>query len=258
MIAVPAVPPSPAIVRVQEGRAPVRVGGGRDAAERFVRSQLKVPRVDSSSWKPSFDLNWVIGFGSARRRVAFFARGTYLGTGDDFGNVGHLGQLLRRTRNEATFALTLFRLQDPRCCPKGRTITARFGWNGKRVVLTRPLLREGLEPAEGLQMPSRNIGCIFSQSPRYVRCDVRTGLRPPPPRPSSCDLDWGYGLEMTLVSRPKTLCAGDTTLGQGPVLAYGASLEIEGFTCVSQRVGLRCTNRARHGFFLSRERWRKF
>lgn len=258
MIALPAVPLAPAIVRVQEGHAPVRVGGGRAAAERFVRSHINMPQVDSSAWKPGFDLNWTVGFGTGKRRVAFFARGTYLGTGDDFGRIGHLGQSLLRTHNEATFALTLFRLQDSRCCPKGRTINARFRWNGKRLVLTRALLREGLEPAEGLQTPSRNIGCIFGQSPRYVRCDVRRGLRPRPPRPSGCDLDWGYGLELTLVSRPKTLCAGDTALGQGPVLAYGASLKIEGFTCLSQRVGLRCANPARHGFFLSRQRWRKF
>jgi hypothetical protein len=258
MIAVPAVPPAPAIVRVQEGHAPVRVGAGRDAAERFVRFHLHVPQVDSSAWGPAFDLNWIVGFGSAQRRVAFFTRGKYVGTVDDFGAIGQFGQLTRRTRSEATFALTLFRFQDPRCCPRGRTINARFGWNGKRLVLTRTLLREGVEPAEGLQTPSRNIGCIFSQSPRFVRCDVRTGLRPAPPRPRGCDLDWAYALEMTLVSRPKTLCAGDTALGQGPILAYGASLKIEGFSCVSQRVGLRCTNRARHGFFLSRQRWRKF
>jgi hypothetical protein len=258
MILVPAVPAAPAIVRVQEAAAPVQVGAGRVAAERYVRSRLNLPRVDSSAWKSAFELNWVVGSSGAKRRIAFFARGAYVGAGEDFGNVGHFGQLLRRTGDEATFALTLFRLQDPRCCPKGRTINARFRWSGRRLVLTRTLLREGLEPAEGLQLPSRNIGCIFSQSPRGVRCDVRTGLRPRPARPRGCDLDWGYGFEMTLVSRPKTFCAGDTALGQGPVLAYGASLRIEGFTCTSQRTGLRCTNRAGHGFFLSRERWRRF
>jgi hypothetical protein len=47
-------------------------------------------------------------------------------------------------------------------------------------------------------------------------------------------------------------------LSQGPVLAYGATLRIVGFTCVSQRAGVRCTNGARHGFFLSRQSWRTF
>jgi hypothetical protein len=258
MIVVPAAPSAPAIVRVQEGAAPIRVGGGRTGAERYVRSRFHVPQVDASAWKPSRRLNWVVGFGGSKRRVAFFAGGSYVGTVEDFGNIGHIGQLLRRTSDEATFALTLFRLQDARCCPKGRTINARLRWNGARLVLTRPLLKEGVETAEGLQLPSRNIGCIFSQSPRSVRFDVRTGLRPRPPRPAGCELDWGYGFVMTPVSRPKTFCAGDTALAQGPVLAYGARLDIEGFTCLSQRTGLRCTNRARHGFLLARERWRTF
>ncbi len=249
----------PALVRIQEGPIPVAAGVGAEAAKRYVRTHLPVSSMDADDWKPSLVLNWVIvSKGETYRRVAFFARGRYVGTDEDFGAIGQLGQLGPRTSNTATFAMTLFRTQDPRCCPMGRTMNVRFHWNGRRLVQTRPLLREGVEPAEGLQMPSRNIGCIFSQSPRYVRCDVRSGLKPAPPRPRGCDLDWAYGLEMTPVSRPKTFCAGDTALAQGPVLAYGAKLRIEGFTCVSQRTGLRCANRAGHGFVLSRQRWRRF
>jgi hypothetical protein len=258
MIVVPVVAQPPALVRVQEGPAPAAAGPGAAAAERYVRSRLRFPQVDSSAWKSGFSLNWVVGFDSTTRRIAFFANTRYVGSDLDFGNLGQVGQLGQRSSTAATFAETLFRTQDQRCCPKGRTIDVRFRWNGSRLVQTRPLLREGLEPAEGLQMPSRNIGCIFSRSPQYVRCDVRTGLRPPPPRPKNCDLDWAYGLEMTVTSRAHTFCAGDTALGQGPVLAYGATLKILGFTCSSQRVGLRCANRAGHGFFLSRERWRTF
>jgi hypothetical protein len=259
MIAVPAVPPAPALVRVHESPAPVRVGLGRAAAERYVRSRFHLPYVDADQWRPRFVLNWVIGRrGASGRRTAFFARGRYLGSDSDSAWIGKIGRLETRTSTKATFALTLFRTQDPRCCPQGRTIRVRFHWNGKRLIQTRRLLRQGIELSEGLQMPSRNIGCIFSRSPRSMRCDVRSGLRPPPPRPRGCDLDWAYALEMAPMSRPKVLCAGDTVLGQGPILPYGATLRIEGFTCLSQRVGLRCTNRARHGFLLSRERWRRF
>jgi hypothetical protein len=134
----------------------------------------------------------------------------------------------------------------------------RFRWNGARLFATRPLLRAGVEPAEALQLPSRNIGCMFNRSPRTLRCDVRTGLKPAPPRPRGCDLDWAYGLELTAASRPHTFCAGDTVLSQGPVLAYGSRLHLEGFTCLSQRAGLQCTNPAGHGFFLSRRRWKVF
>jgi LppP/LprE lipoprotein len=248
-----------ALVRVQEGPAAITVQVGEATAKRFVRSRLHVSDVAASAWRPKFALNWIIASkGESYRRVAFFARGKFLGTDYDFGDIGQLGQVGPRSGNQAEFALTLFRSQDRRCCPMGRTIDARFRWNGTRLVETRSLLREGVEPAEGVQLPSRNIGCIFSRSPRYVRCDVRSGLKPAPPRPAGCDLDWAYGLQMTPVSKPKTFCAGDTALAQGPILAYGATLRIEGFTCLSQRSGLRCTNRAGHGFFLSRQRQRVF
>jgi hypothetical protein len=258
LIAVPLAPAPPALVRVQEGPAPVAVGPGLSAADRYVRLRLRFPRVDSHEWKSGFALNWIVGFYPTGNRVAFFVGSRYVGSDLDFGNIGRLGRLGRRSSAEATFAETLFRTQDQRCCPKGRTIDVKFRWNGRRLVATRPLLREGLEPAEGLQTPSRNIGCIFGRSPQYVRCDVRPGLRLPPPRPKNCDLDWAYGLEMTVTSRPHTFCAGDTVLAQGPVLAYGATLRILGFTCRSERIGLRCANRGEHGFFLARESWRVF
>ncbi len=248
----------PAIVRIQEGPAPVFVGGGPVAAARYVRSHLGVLPVDETGWQPSLRLNYVVGFVGNRRRIAFFVAGKYVGSDVGFGALGQLGQVMSRAKDEVVFALTLYRGTDQRCCPKGRTLNARFRWNGKRLVEIRPLLREGLEPPEGLQLPSRNIGCIFGQSPRYIRCDVRSGLKPAPPRPRGCDLDWAYGLAMSPVSRPKTFCAGGTALAEGPVLAYGATLRIEGFTCLSRRIGLRCTSRAGHGFFLSRQHWRVF
>jgi hypothetical protein len=223
-----------------------------------MRVRFHVPQVDSSAWKPRQVLNWVVGFGGrSERRIAFFGGGRYLGSDADFGGIGRVGQPGARGRLAASFALTVYRLQDRPCCPTGRTIAVRFSLVAGRLRFVRPLLRPGIEVAEGLQMPSRNIGCIFSM-PSFVRCDVRTGLRPRPLRPAGCDLDWGYGLEMTAVSRPTTFCAGDTALATGPILAYSATVRLLGFTCRSQRSGLRCTNRAGHGFSLARERWRRF
>ena len=43
-----------------------------------------------------------------------------------------------------------------------------------------------------------------------------------------------------------------------PVLAYGRTWRGGVFTCLSQAIGLRCSNRVGHGFFLSRERWYRF
>src|SRR5262249_21120360 len=97
----------------------------------------------------------------------------------------------------------------------------------------------------------------FASSDRpYLRCDIGGGLHPLPPRPKSCDLDWGYGYELIgATGRAKTFCAGDTAHDRhSPVLAYGRAWKRGPFTCTSRATGLRCANRVHHGFFLSRER----
>ena len=124
-------------------------------------------------------------------------------------------------------------------------------------------LTAGSASADGtgfFQTPSKNIGCIYvapfaSTDKPSLRCDIGGGLHPLPPRPKRCDLDWGYGYEMIGGSgRAKTFCAGDTAKDpRAPVLQYGRTWKKGPFTCVSQRIGLRCTNLVRHGFFLSRE-----
>jgi hypothetical protein len=59
--------------------------------------------------------------------------------------------------------------------------------------------------------------------------------------------------------RARTLCAGDTVVNRNaPVLDYGEKKKIGGFTCKSRTSGLRCRNKADHGFFLSRADIRKF
>jgi hypothetical protein len=109
------------------------------------------------------------------------------------------------------------------------------------------------------QTPSGNIGCIYvgpfaSIDRPYLRCDIGGGLHPLPPRPRNCDLDWGYGYSMSDTGRATTFCAGDTAKDpRAPILRYGRTWHKGPFTCVSQRIGLRCANRARRGFFLSRQ-----
>jgi len=106
------------------------------------------------------------------------------------------------------------------------------------------------------QLPSRNIGCAYNASPTFLRCDVRSGLKPVPRR--KCELDW-TGLEMGPTRRPTPSCAGDTAmLPNAPVLRYGSTWRKGGFACRSRTTGLRCTNRAGHGFTLSRQAWRIF
>ncbi len=72
--------------------------------------------------------------------------------------------------------------------------------------------------------PSGNIGCIgeTARVGNTVRCDIRDRNWAPPPRPASCGLDWGQGLTLDRVGRARFVCAGDTALNTGRVLAYGA------------------------------------
>jgi hypothetical protein len=112
--------------------------------------------------------------------------------------------------------------------------------------------------------PSGNIACNyasgFDRIPAYVRCDVASGLHDPTPRrPKNCDLEYGDSIGMSKRGRPGLTCHGDTVRDRhARVIAYGHTWRHDGFTCLSQAIGLRCTNLSRHGFFLSRERWYTF
>jgi Family of unknown function (DUF6636) len=107
----------------------------------------------------------------------------------------------------------------------------------------------------GFRLPSGNIGCLYGPG-AVLRCDILSGLRPEPR--AACELDW-TGLTLGATGRAHPTCAGDTAFDRStPVLRYGRARRLGPFRCVSRRTGLRCSNRARHGFFLSRTRWRTF
>jgi hypothetical protein len=125
------------------------------------------------------------------------------------------------------------------------------------VASTGAALAAGGQSA--FQTPSKNIGCIYlgptGKDKVYFRCDIGGGLHPVPPKPKNCDLDWGYGYEMnSATGRAFTFCAGDTAkVPSAPVLQYGKTWHRGPFTCLSQSIGLKCWNLAKHGFFLSRQ-----
>ena len=114
----------------------------------------------------------------------------------------------------------------------------------------------------GFRTPSGNIGCMYASDPSFapnLRCDIRSRLRPVPPRPAKCDLDWGDSYELNLTGRARLTCHGDTAIDpRARVLAYGVTWRRNGFSCVSRLAGLTCRNRSGHGFFLSRKRSYRF
>jgi hypothetical protein len=106
------------------------------------------------------------------------------------------------------------------------------------------------------RMPSKNIECAELTGARAtLRCDIRSGVKPLPPKPASCEFDWGAGYVMARRGRAHVSCVSDSVHSPSArVLRYGTTWRRDGFTCLSRRVGLRCRNASGHGFFLSRER----
>ena len=115
-------------------------------------------------------------------------------------------------------------------------------------------------PADAAVMfssPTKNIGCALDRG--GVRCDIRQRDWRPPPKPPSCELDWGFGLVLDRAGRGQFVCAGDTVLGSRRTLAYGRSIQRGRFRCVSRERAMRCVNRRNgHGFALSKQFARRF
>lgn len=104
--------------------------------------------------------------------------------------------------------------------------------------------------------PSKNIGCLGDRT--FLRCDiVRTTVKPPP-KPRSCEFDWGNAFGLGPKSRGRRLCVSDSALGGRRILRYGQTLRTGRIVCRSRREGLTCTNPSGHGFFLSRQRIKLF
>jgi len=120
-----------------------------------------------------------------------------------------------------------------------------------------PDLRTVLEHTVFLQSPSHNIACLIESG--GVRCDIRNHSWKSPPKPSSCEFDYGGGLSLGRSGKGHYTCASDTLLGTGKVLPYGQSRSLGRFRCTSRTSGMRCVNRRNgHGFVLATESVRLF
>lgn len=109
--------------------------------------------------------------------------------------------------------------------------------------------------------PTGNIRCgVFTPgqySESLLRCDIRTGLKPKVKRPKSCQYDFGSTLELGAGGGVKIGCVSDAVGQAKKVLGYGQTFRKAPFTCKSTRAGLTCKNSTGHGFFLSKQRWRR-
>lgn len=110
----------------------------------------------------------------------------------------------------------------------------------------------------GFTSPSGNIGCILTDD--MVRCDIASRDWEPPPRPADCPdfTDYGQGISLSPIGPATFVCAGDTTLGSGPVLEFGEFQAGGGMSCDSELPGIRCTNSEGRGFVISRQAYQLF
>lgn len=127
-------------------------------------------------------------------------------------------------------------------------------------ALASPATSARVRHLTNFKSPSSNIGCYLLDG--TARCDIERRRWSPPPRPRSCPniVDFGQGLIVGRSGRGRLVCAGDTALNpQARILPYGATDVVGSLACQSAVSGVTCTNRrTRHGFFISRQRYRLF
>jgi hypothetical protein len=129
--------------------------------------------------------------------------------------------------------------------------TLRAALLGAALVCLVPAASASASPLVFFHLPSKNIGCVWDG--KSLRCDVNQFTNPRPPRPKSCEQDWGNAFGLKPTGRATRLCAGDTAVDpRSPTLAYGRTWSRGGFSCKASLAGLRCHNLSGHGFFLSR------
>lgn len=103
-------------------------------------------------------------------------------------------------------------------------------------------------------MPSRNIACLYDSN--VIRCDIFSGIKPEPTK--ACKFYW-KGVRLNGTGSASFLCIIDTIYDpSAPVLKFGSTWRRGSISCRSSTRGLRCQNDIGHGFFLSRERSRRW
>ena len=122
------------------------------------------------------------------------------------------------------------------------------------LAITVPLATSAQASLVGFQTESHKVGCYLSG--QGARCDIRKPKWVAPPKPPSCELDWGQGVAVGRHGAADYVCAGDTTLDPGhQVLFNGDKVKRGRFKCKAKdRATIKCVNtRNKHGFVVSRK-----
>jgi|GEM_PF-2641197 len=118
-------------------------------------------------------------------------------------------------------------------------------------------------PPQGFTTPSGNIACaVFNYGgPPELSCEIIETTWTPERPLEECELDSGKQISMAVhgTASGSWWCAGDTWRHPGiKPLAYGKKWSSQGFSCISTKANLRCTNAKGHGWEMARAAVRIF
>jgi len=137
--------------------------------------------------------------------------------------------------------------------PPGGPIATAAGVGGH-------LTPDNIKPSFGsyeFVTPSKNIGCAVQKG--FARCDIRHYTWRPPPKPHTCEFDYGGSLNVGGRGRGEIGCVSDTVAGSNQTLPYGSFVQAGSFRCVSRADGVTCeSTRSGHGFFIARQTYRVY
>ena len=110
---------------------------------------------------------------------------------------------------------------------------------------------------ETFTSPDGNIGCIADET--MVRCDIKN-KKWKVKRDPKCQLDYGNGLTVS-DGKAELVCAGDTTMNNGPAVAPGTVNLVGPFECSTSDQGdsMHCENiNTGNGFDMSPDSYKTF
>jgi hypothetical protein len=111
--------------------------------------------------------------------------------------------------------------------------------------------------------PTGNIRCLGEGDTATgrdfgMRCDITHHTWKAPKRSKPCtEGDYGSSLGMTKRGGAKFICVSDA-IGPAKRVKYGTIFRFGPFRCSIKTTGVRCSNAAKHGWFVSRQRVKRF
>jgi hypothetical protein len=116
---------------------------------------------------------------------------------------------------------------------------------------------------KAFRTPSGNISCAGTGDLKAgkdfaLRCDIRSHTWKAPKQTKPCiEGDYGSTLGLTKRGKARFVCVSDA-IDPTRRLNYGVLWRFGPFACRARTTGLRCTNAAKHGWFVSKASYKRF